>query len=185
MSEGLDRDEILSLLNRLGDEDDAVVLSSGRELHARVVAAQISWDHLLVPDASSGDTAPEEVEEFPEEVEEFPEEVGELPEEVGELPEEVGELPEEEETAETVDSVDEEPDPEEKSARSGSGKRASPRRTTDAQALKLINQLLERRDISKSLREELAGYKEDIDEGELDDADRNYLRALHRRLLKR
>lgn len=164
MSEGLDRDEILSLLNRLGDEDDAVVLSSGRELHARVVAAQISWDHLLVPDASSGDTAPEEVEEFPEEVEE---------------------LPEKEETAETVDSVDEEPDPEEKSARSGSGKRASPRRTTDAQALKLINQLLERRDISKSLREELAGYKEDIDEGELDDADRNYLRALHRRLLKR
>ena len=164
MSEGLDRDEILSLLNRLGDEDDAVVLSSGRELHARVVAAQISWDHLLVPDASSGDAAPEEVEEFPEEVEE---------------------LPEKEETAETVDSVDEEPDPEEKSARSGSRKRASPRRTTDAQALKLINQLLERRDISKSLREELAGYKEDIDEGELDDADRNYLRALHRRLLKR
>lgn len=164
MSEGLDRDEVLSLLNRLGDEDDAVVLSSGRELHARVVAAQISWDHLLVPDASSGDTAPEEVEEFPEEVEE---------------------LPEKEETAETVDSVDEEPDPEEKSARSGSRKRASPRRTTDAQALKLINQLLERRDISKSLREELAGYKEDIDEGELDDADRNYLRALHRRLLKR
>ena len=171
MSEGLDRDEILSLLNRLGDEDDAVVLSSGRELHARVVAAQISWDHLLVPDASSGDAAPEEVEEFPEEVEEFPEEVEELPEK--------------EETAETVDSVDEEPDPEEKSARSGSRKRASPRRTTDAQALKLINQLLERRDISKSLREELAGYKEDIDEGELDDADRNYLRALHRRLLKR
>ena len=159
MAEGLDRNEMLSLLNRLGDEDDAVVLSSARDLQARLVAAQVSWDDLLVPDAP-----PEDMNQ-------------------GEPSEDEGLA--ETERDEATDEVEQDADSEEDSDRPASSKRTSRRRTTDTQALKLINQLLERRDISKSLREELSGYKEDINEGEFDDADRNYLRALHRRLSKR
>lgn len=152
MAEGLDRDGMLGLLERLGDEDDAVVLSSARELHERVTAAQARWDDLLMPDAAPDDSDLEGPAE---------------------------------DAAATETEADEEPETEGKSGRGGSGKRASQRRMTDAQAMKLINQLLERREISKSLREELQGYKEDIDEGEFDEADRNYLRALQRRLSKR
>lgn len=48
--------------------------------------------------------------------------------------------------------------------------------------VKRIDQLLNRSDISASLREELEGYKEDIDEGEFTASDRQYLVALQKRL---
>jgi hypothetical protein len=47
---------------------------------------------------------------------------------------------------------------------------------------KLITRLLERKEISASLREELEGYKEDIKEGDFTAADRQYLKALRNRL---
>ncbi len=53
------------------------------------------------------------------------------------------------------------------------------------ESLALIARLLAKSDISKGMREELQGYKEDIAEGEFEDMDRKYLRALHARLTKR
>ncbi len=53
------------------------------------------------------------------------------------------------------------------------------------ESLALIARLLAKPDISKDMREELQGYNEDIAEGEFEDMDRKYLRALHARLTKR
>jgi len=47
MTESLDREEIVALLERLGGEDDADVLKSARALHAMVTAAGIGWGELL------------------------------------------------------------------------------------------------------------------------------------------
>jgi hypothetical protein len=51
-----------------------------------------------------------------------------------------------------------------------------------ADDIKLIDSLLERKDISAALREELEGYKEDIKEGDFTASDRQYLGALQKRL---
>ncbi len=51
-----------------------------------------------------------------------------------------------------------------------------------AEDIKLIEQLLARKEISGPLREELDGYKEDIAEGDFTTADRQYLQALQNRL---
>ena len=48
--------------------------------------------------------------------------------------------------------------------------------------IKRIVKLLERKDISAALREELEGYKEDIEEGDFTASDRHYLSALQKRL---
>lgn len=56
MTESLDRDEILALLERLGGDDDAEVLAAARTLHEAVVGAGFEWDELLVGEGSG--TAP-------------------------------------------------------------------------------------------------------------------------------
>ena len=48
--------------------------------------------------------------------------------------------------------------------------------------IKRIDHLLDRKDISAALREELEGYKEDIEEGDFTASDRQYLAALQKRL---
>ena len=60
MTEPLDRDEVIRLLDRLGSEQDADVLQAARDLHAQINAADMDWDELLMPDAS---TEPEENED--------------------------------------------------------------------------------------------------------------------------
>lgn len=50
------------------------------------------------------------------------------------------------------------------------------------EALEIIARLLARADLYQETREELLGYKRDIETGEFDDAERSYLRALDRRL---
>jgi len=52
----------------------------------------------------------------------------------------------------------------------------------NAESLKLIDKLLARSNISKDLREELGDYKKDIVDGEFEEMDRRYLRALYKRL---
>ncbi len=68
MSEPLNRDEVIRLLDQLGDDQDADVLQAARELHRQITAAGMDWDDLLVADAAAesadGDDSPvEEVEE--------------------------------------------------------------------------------------------------------------------------
>ena len=71
------------------------------------------------------------------------------------------------------DTEDETPEPPAKTA----GK--------DTDSLALIDKLLAKSGISEDLREELKGYKTDIAEGEFQEADRRYLRAISARLSKR
>lgn len=52
-------------------------------------------------------------------------------------------------------------------------------------ALKLIDQMVAEFDLSKDSREELLGYKQDIANGEFDEADWRYLQTFNARLSKR
>ena len=54
----------------------------------------------------------------------------------------------------------------------------------NAESLKLIDRLLGKSGTSDALREELEGYKADILDGEFEESDRRYLRALSERLSK-
>ena len=56
MSEPLKRDEVVGLLERLGDEPDEDVLEAARQVHARITAAGMTWDDLLIPDHAADDT---------------------------------------------------------------------------------------------------------------------------------
>ena len=51
MTETLDRDGVIRLLDQLGSEQDADVLDAARELHAQITDAGLDWDEILMPDA--------------------------------------------------------------------------------------------------------------------------------------
>ena len=55
----------------------------------------------------------------------------------------------------------------------------------DTDSVALIDEMLAKAGISEDLREELESYKTDIAEGEFEEADRRYVRAVHKRLSKR
>jgi hypothetical protein len=58
MTEPLNRDEIIALLEQLGGEDDANVLAAARALHAAVADAGTTWAELLIPeDGGDSETA--------------------------------------------------------------------------------------------------------------------------------
>ena len=146
MAEALERQVVIELLNKLGSDQDEEVLEAARQAHARVTAAGLSWEDLLVPEESEDDDLDEE--DFADEEDEE---------------EEDGEL--------------DEPEPE---AEESPAERAE----KNAPSLQLIEKLLAKSDISETLREELDGYKADIADGEFDEGDRRYLRALEGRLSK-
>jgi hypothetical protein len=130
MTEALNRDDIVGLLESLGSDRDEEVLAAAREVHARIVAAGADWDNLLVADETDGDGDPDaDAADHPEAAE-------------------------------------------------------PPAQTTgnNAETLALIDKLLARPGISDDFRDELNGYKTDIAEGEFEEADHRYVRALHKRL---
>ncbi len=55
MTEPLKRDEVVGLLKRLGSEPDEEVLEAAHQVHARITAAGMTWDDLLVPDEGAED----------------------------------------------------------------------------------------------------------------------------------
>jgi len=137
MTEELDRDAFLRLLESLGAESDAETLAAARKIHAQVAAAGVTWDELLVPEEPA-EAAPEVL-------------------------------------AELEDRDDEAADAE-----------AAPAAAIkDAEALKLIERLLEKSELSEETRAELRDFKKDIAAGEFDAMDRRYLKALSARLAKR
>lgn len=151
MDENPDRDKVIELLEKLGDADDAEVISSARQLHEYVSGSGLAWDDILVPD---GDAVPTEDEvEVDDEAEDEDDHVVDL------------------------DDTDDDEEPEELDAAAETVPTGEA-----AEDLKLIEQLLGRKDTSSNLREELEGYKEDIKEGDFTTADRNYLQALQKRL---
>lgn len=57
----MDRNSFIDLLDRLGDEDDQVVLAAARTIHARVAESGYGWDGLLLgADARTARPAPPE-----------------------------------------------------------------------------------------------------------------------------
>lgn len=51
MDQNLERETVIELLGRLGDDDDDSVLAAARSLHATIRDANVDWNDLLVPDA--------------------------------------------------------------------------------------------------------------------------------------
>ena len=151
MFANLDRDQFIQLLHTLGSEDDEEVLSAARDLHARVTVAGIDWDDLLVP----------EEEDVGDEEDEFDDDDYEDDVEVAELDDEEED---DEDIAPTADDEDRPVDETEK-----------------AEALALIDKLLER-GVTETTREELNDYKTDIAEDDFLAMDLRYLKALHKRL---
>ena len=97
------------------------------------------------------------------------------------------EEPDEEPEEKPDEEPDEDPDEDEgedEEDREAPDDRARLAEGESADALALVENLLAR-DIADTTREELLGYKEDIAEGEFDEDDLEYLRALAARLSKR
>ena len=192
MAGNLDRDGIIGLLESLGSERDEDVLKAAREIHARVTAAGVPWDALLAPDAAAEDEAPGGTAEEEDEDAAGREEADEEAAESAEADVEAAKSAEADEEAVESAEADgeaaerEEADGEDAQFAEADGEDAAPARDRgNKESLALIARLLAKSDISKDMRQELQGYKEDIAEGEFEDMDRKYLRALHARLTKR
>ncbi len=172
MAGDLDRDRIIGLLESLGSERDEDVVEAAREIHAQVTAAGIPWDVLLAPDTAAEDEAPIATAE------------DEAP--IAAAEDEAPVATAEEEDEDVAES--EEADGEDARFAEADDKDAAPapaKGSDNKESLALIARLLAKSDISKDMRAELQGYKEDIADGEFEDMDRKYLRALYARLGKR
>ena len=172
----LNRERIIELLNRLGSEDDADVVKAARTLHREVTAAGFGWDALLTPVKVDEPAPPdEEEEEAAAEEEEYEDE----DKDKDEREEEDEDEREEEEEGEA------EPEPDTEAEIDAEALAEKVHDSRDAESLALIEKLLARRRLGEATRVELNGYREDIAEGEFDEADRKYVRALHARISKR
>ena len=156
----LNRERIIELLDRLGSEDEADVVEAARTLHKEVTEAGLGWDALLTPE-NYQEPAYDDAEEDEDEEEEEGE----------------GDEDEDEDEDQSEDEPDTEVDPEAFTDKVSDAR--------DAESLALIERMLARRQLAEATREELGGYKEDIAEGEFNEADRKYVRALHARISKR
>ena len=57
MTEPLSRDNVIELLNKLGSDSDEDALEAAREVHARITAAGMTWEDLLVSDEAGAGAA--------------------------------------------------------------------------------------------------------------------------------
>ena len=58
MSDALERDTVIDLLDKLGSEQDEDVLAAARALHAQITEAGMSWQDLLVGDEAAAPDEP-------------------------------------------------------------------------------------------------------------------------------
>ena len=133
MTDTLDRQTVIELLNRLGEEQDSDVLEAARTLHGQISDSGMSWEELLVPEDGAAEP-------------------------------EYGDAEEDEEQEESRAPL--------------------PPVGDDTDTLDLIEKLLARPGISDEFREELEDYKTDIADGEFEESDHRYVRALYARLSK-
>lgn len=137
----LDRQSIVELLGRLGEENEQTVVQAARELHAKVSQSGLSWDDLLRPEAQIAATDAERQDVSPDVSPDAPSDADQPVEAAGEL--------------------------------SAADK---------AEAARLIDRLLARKNLSSNLREDLADFKRTIADGSFDATDSRYVRALAKRL---
>ena len=171
----LNRERIIELLDHLGSEDDADVVQAARTLHGEITAAGFGWDALLTPEQAE-EPALDDEDEGPEDEDEGPED---------EEPDEDESDDEDGDEDEGEDEDEDEPEPDTKTDVDAEAPAGKVQDSRDAESLALVEKLLARRKLGEATRNELNGYKEDIAEGEFDEADRKYVRALHARLSKR
>jgi hypothetical protein len=163
MDQRLERETVIELLGRLGDENDDTVLATARSLHAVIQGANVNWNDLLVPDGSvdSGSYEDEEAED------------GNV---VSALYEDEDEDEDEEiEDGNVVSASYEDEEVEDDEFVQSSV-------TDSSESMALINKMLNASNVSDALREELQGYKEDISENEFTTSDAAYLKVLAERL---
>ena len=172
MTEPLERDEVVGLLKRLGSEPDAEVLEAARQVHARITAAGMTWDDLLVPDQA--DSVTDDSDDAGD-----TDDIGDTDDaEDTEDSDDIGDTDDTDDADDADDAGYEDLDDE-------SAEPAAKAAGKNAESLTLIDKLLAKSGISQDLREELKGYKADIAEGDFGDGDRRYLRAINARLSKR
>ena len=165
MDQKLEREAVIELLGRLGDENDDTVLATARSLHAVIQEANVNWNDLLVPDGNV-DVGSYEDDEDDEEVEDDGDDGDdgdddEDDEEVEDGNVDAGSYEDEEvEDDELVQSPV----------------------TNSSESMALISKMLNASNVSDSLREELQGYKEDIGENEFTASDAAYIKSLAERL---
>ena len=165
MAEPLKRDEIVGLLKRLGSEPDEDVLEAARQVHARITAAGMTWDDLLVPDEGAEDTDDADDSDDADDTDDT-----------------------DDDDADDADDANDTDDIDDTGYEDLEDESAEPTAETagkNAASLTLIGKLLAKSGISQDLREELEGYKADIAEGDFGEADRRYLQAISARLSKR
>ena len=159
MSEYLNRNQIIELLNNLSKEHDKDVLSAARSLNNRVTKSGLSWDDLLVADQS-------EVEEEGQ-GRQNGDRVNWLHSETNNDPEFPDDPIERVETSRHPEPSD--------SARNS---------VDDKQTLPLIERLLADDRFSSELHEELEEYKIEIADGKFEPRDHQYVHHLYARLTK-
>ncbi len=157
MTEPLERDEVVGLLKKLGSEPDEDVLEAARQVHARITAAGMTWDDLLVPDEGAEDTEDTDDTNDSDDADD----------------------------TDDIDDADSADDTGYEDLEDESAETTAETAGKNAESLTLIGKLLAKSGISQDLREELEGYKADIAEGDFVEADRRYLQAISARLSKR
>jgi hypothetical protein len=161
MTEAPRRDDVIELLKRLGSDRDEDVLDAAREAHARITAAGMTWEDLLVSDEADAAETDDDTDDTDDDIDD-----------------------DIDDTDDDIDDDDsgnaESPNPEDEATRPTAKAGAK-----DVESIALIDRLLAKSNISTDLREELKGYKTNIAAGEFEDRDRRYLNAVYQRLSKR
>ena len=178
MSEPLERNQVIELLDKLGSEQDEDVLAAARMLHSQIIESGMGWEDLLVGDEPEGeeetqdDSLPDEDDGDDEDDEEETQDDS--------LPDEDDGDDEDDEEETQDDSLPDEDDEDDEDT-----VEPDTRFTGDeTQTLSLIEKLLARDGISSELREELDEYKTDISGGEFQSSDHRYIHSLYARLTK-
>jgi len=152
----LERDDFIVLLEKLKSEEDAEVLAAARDINAKMTVAGVEWDDLLM---SQDDGASDETDDY--EPDDDDEAEAEAEAEAEDEDEDEQSLPDDEEEDDDGDNPlsDEE----------------------KQEAASLIN-AIRALEISETTKEELKEYEQDIKDGEFEQMDIRYLRALKARL---
>ena len=193
MTEPLERDEVVGLLKRLGSEPDEDVLEAARQVHARITAAGMTWDDLLVPDQAAddtddtddtGDTDDADDTDDTDDIEDFDDTDDADDADDTDDTDDADDSDDSDDTDDADDSDDTD-DTGYEDLKDESAEPAAETAGKNAASLTLIGKLLAKSGISQDLREELEGYKTDIAGGDFREADRRYLQAISERLSKR
>jgi hypothetical protein len=161
MRTDLERGDFLTLLEKLKSEEDDEVLGVVRDINAKMTVAGVSWDDLLISqDETQEDSADETQEDSADETQEDSAD----------------------ETQE--DSADDDKDEDgQKSGRENvSDDNFEPLNDEERQEAENLINAIKGMKVSEATKQEIDEYRDDLREGEFEQMDLRYLRALKARL---